>query len=139
MLLAALLLAAPVPPEVASKLVGGALTSGVAYARLQELTDTIGPRLSGLPGAEAAVRWALKKFQQDGLAARLEPVKVPHWVRGEESGEVLPAPGIVGHPLALTALGNSVEETSPPRSSRPRSSPTSALPRAARSSSSITR
>ncbi len=108
MLLALLLFAAPMPPDVASKLVGGALTGGVAYARLQELTDTIGPRLSGSPGAEAAVRWAMKKFQQDGLAARLEPVKVPHWVRGEESGEVLPAAGIVGHPLALTALGNSV-------------------------------
>ena len=106
--IALLLVAALVPPEVARSLVGGALTDGVAYARLQELTDTVGPRLSGSPGAEAAVRWALKKFQQDGLAARLEPVKVPHWVRGEESGEILPAAGAVGHPLALTALGNSV-------------------------------
>jgi carboxypeptidase Q len=108
LLLALLLLAAPVPPDVAARLVGGALTDGVAYARLQELTDTIGPRLSGSPGAEAAVQWALKKFQQDGLAARLEPVKVPHWVRGEESGEVLASAAAVAHPLALTALGNSV-------------------------------
>jgi Zn-dependent M28 family amino/carboxypeptidase len=106
--IALLLVAALVPPEVARALVGGALTDGVAYARLQELTDTVGPRLSGSPGAEAAVRWALKRFQQDGLTARLEPVKVPHWVRGEESGEILPADGIVGHPLPLTALGNSV-------------------------------
>jgi len=103
-----LLVSAPVPPDVARHLVGGALTDGVAYARLRELTDTIGPRLSGSPGAEAAVQWALKAFQQDGLAARREPVKVPHWVRGEESGEILPAAGIVGHRLALTALGNSV-------------------------------
>src|SRR5947208_1788483 len=57
---------------------------------------------------EAAVRWALKAFQQDGLAARREAVKVPHWVRGEESGEILPAAGVAGHRLALTALGNSV-------------------------------
>jgi hypothetical protein len=106
--IALLLMAALVPPEVARALVGGALTDGVAYSRLEELTDTVGPRLSGSPGAEAAVRWALKKFQQDGLAARLEPVKVPHWVRGEESGEILPAAGVTGHPLALTALGNSV-------------------------------
>ena len=108
MLLALLLVSAPVPPEVARHLVGGALTDGVAYARLRDLTDTIGPRLSGSPGAEAAVQWALKAFQQDGLAARREPVKVPHWVRGEESGEILQSPGIVGHRLALTALGNSV-------------------------------
>src|SRR5207253_6817375 len=91
-----------------SDLVGGALTSGVAYARLEELTDTIGPRLSGSAGAEAAVQWALKKLQQDSLAAHLEPVKVTHWVRGEESGEVLPSPGIAGHRLDLTALGNRV-------------------------------
>ena len=108
MWLALLLAAAPVPPEVARHLVGGALTDRIAYARLRDLTDTIGPRLSGSPGAEAAVQWALKTFQQDGLAARLEPVRVPHWVRGEESGEILPAPGVAGHRLALTALGNSV-------------------------------
>jgi Iap family predicted aminopeptidase len=108
LLVALLSVAAAVSPDVAHRLVGGALSDGVAYARLEELTDTIGPRLSGSPGAEAAVRWALQKFQQDGLRARLEPVKVPHWVRGEERGEILPQPGIVGHPLALTALGGSV-------------------------------
>ena len=108
MLLALLLAAAPVSPDVANRLVGGALADGVAYARLEELTDTIGPRLSGSPGAAAAVQWALKKFQQDGLVAHLEAVKVPHWVRGEERGEILPQPGIVGHPLALTALGNGI-------------------------------
>ena len=109
MLLALLLAASPsVSPDVARALVGGALTDGVAYARLQELTDSIGPRLSGSPGAEAAVQWAVKRLGEDGLAARLEPVKVPHWVRGEESGEILAAPGIAAHPLALTALGDSV-------------------------------
>ena len=108
MLLTLVLVTGNFPPDVAQRLVGGALTSGVAYARLEELTDTIGPRLSGSAGAEAAVQWALKKLQQDGLAAHLEPVKVTHWVRGEGSGEVLPSPGIAGHRLALTALGNSV-------------------------------
>ena len=108
MWIALLLLASPVPPDVAQRLVGGALTGGVAYARLEELTDGIGPRLSGSAGAEAAVQWALRKFQQDGLSARLEPVKVPHWVRGEESAEVLAANGIAGYRMAVTALGNSV-------------------------------
>ncbi len=110
MLLALLLVvsAVPVPPEVARRLIGGALTDGAAHARLQELTDSIGPRLSGSPGAEAAVRWAAQALEKDGLSVRLEPVKVPHWVRGEESGEILASPGIAAHPLALTALGNSV-------------------------------
>jgi carboxypeptidase Q len=108
-LLLALLLVSPVvSPDVGRQLVGGALSDGVAYSRLEELTDTIGPRLSGSAGAEAAVQWGLKKFREDGLAAHLEPVKVPRWVRGEERGEILPQPGIVGHPLYLTALGGSV-------------------------------
>jgi hypothetical protein len=102
------LLVAAFSPEAARQLVGGAMSDGVAYSRLEELSDTIGPRLSGSPGAEAAVRWAFEKFKQDGLMAHLEPVKVPHWVRGEERGEILPEPGIVGHPLVLTALGGSV-------------------------------
>ena len=63
-LLALLLVSAPVPPDVARHLVGGALTDGVAYARLRDLTDTIGPRLSGSPGAEAAVQWALSALPQ---------------------------------------------------------------------------
>jgi carboxypeptidase Q len=102
------LLAAPLySPEIAARLVGGALTDGVAYARAAELSDTIGPRLSGSPGAEAAVKWALQRFREDGLEVRAEPVKVPHWVRGEERAEILPARGRTGHPLAVTALGGS--------------------------------
>jgi hypothetical protein len=102
------LLATPaVSPEVAQQLIGGALSQGVAYSRLQELTDGIGPRLSGSPAAAAAVQWAQRKFQEDGLSVRLEPVKVPRWVRGEEHGEILAAPGIAQHPLAITALGGS--------------------------------
>lgn len=102
LLFAAMLL---LPPDVAQRLVGGALSDGLAYARLAELSDTIGPRLSGSPGAEAAVKWGLQRFREDGLAAHLEKLTVPHWVRGEERGEILsPA----AHPLALTALGGSV-------------------------------
>ena len=105
--LISLLAAPPYSPEIAARLVGSALTDGVAYARAAELTDGIGPRLSGSAGAEAAVKWALQRFRDDGLEVRTEPVKVPHWVRGEERGEVLPARNRSGHPLALTALGGS--------------------------------
>ena len=103
------LLAAPPPysPDVAARLVGSALTDGVTYARVAELSDGIGPRLSGSPGAEAAVKWALQRFREDGLDVRAEPVKVPHWIRGEERGEILPARGRAGQPLAITALGGS--------------------------------
>ena len=102
-----LLAAPPYSPEVAARLVGGALNDGVAYARLADLTDAVGARLSGSPGASVAVQWALRRFQEDGVAARTEPVKVPHWVRGEERAQVLPARGMLGHELAVTALGGS--------------------------------
>jgi carboxypeptidase Q len=105
--LLALVIAAAVSPQVAQQLMGGALSSGMASQRLEELTDGIGSRMSGSPGAAAAVQWAQKKFQDDGLTVRLEPVKVPHWVRGEEGGYVLAGPGIAWHKLALVALGNS--------------------------------
>ena len=95
-----------VPPE-AALLVGRALSEGGAYQRLAELTDTVGARLTGSPGAEAAVRWAQARFQRDGLATHLEPVRVKRWVRGAELAEVLPAPGWRGQPLAVTALGGS--------------------------------
>jgi Iap family predicted aminopeptidase len=106
--LLALLIAGALSPQVAQQLVGGAMSSGQASAKLEELTDGIGPRLSGSAGAEAAVQWALKKFQAEGVPAHLEAAKVPHWVRGEERGEVLAAPGTAQHPLAITALGGSV-------------------------------
>ncbi|HZI08781.1 MAG TPA: M20/M25/M40 family metallo-hydrolase, partial [Myxococcus sp.] len=93
--------------EVAERLIGPALTEGHAYARLAELTDGIGPRLSGTENAAAAVQWALRGFQADGVRAWTEPVKVPHWVRGEERGEVLASERTRGHPLSLLALGHS--------------------------------
>ena len=70
-------------PEAAEHIVGGALASGLAYARLAELTDTVGPRLSGTEGAAAAVQWALKRFGEDGLKAHLEKVRANHWERGD--------------------------------------------------------
>ncbi|MBU8898428.1 peptidase M28 family protein [Corallococcus sp. H22C18031201] len=93
--------------SAAERLVGGALAEGHAYARLAELTDGVGPRLSGSEGAEAAVAWALRSFQADGVKAWKEPVKVPHWVRGEGHGEVLASERTRGHPLELLALGGS--------------------------------
>ncbi|HLL52591.1 MAG TPA: M20/M25/M40 family metallo-hydrolase, partial [Myxococcaceae bacterium] len=94
--------------EAAARLIGGSLADGVAYQRLEELTDTVGPRLSGTPGYEAATRWALEKLKADGIPARLEKVMVPHWVRGEERAEVLASSKAPAHPLAITALGGSV-------------------------------
>jgi hypothetical protein len=87
--------------------VGALLQDPATYERLAELTDGIGPRLTGSAGAAAAVAWALATFRADGVKAWTEPVKVAHWVRGEEWGELLaPAPARPQR-LALTALGGS--------------------------------
>lgn len=62
-----------------------ALTEGKAYSMLEHLTTKIGARLSGSPGAASAVTWTeqtMKKFGFDSVY--LQPVMVPHWVRGKK-------------------------------------------------------
>jgi carboxypeptidase Q len=89
----------------AGRIIGAALTKNKAYERLQYLTDHIGNRLSGSRNLENAIAWALTKMKEDGLDnVRAEKVMVPHWVRGQESLEVLPS----GEKFPLLGLGNSV-------------------------------
>ena len=89
----------------AGRIIGGALTKNKAYERLQYLTDHIGNRLSGSRNLERAIAWALSRMKEDGLDnVRAEKVMVPHWVRGQESLEVIPS----GETLKLLGLGNSV-------------------------------
>ncbi len=91
--------------RAASLILGEEAVSGGAYAKLAWLTDRIGQRLSGSPGAAAAVAWALEEMRRDGLEnVRAEKVMVPHWVRGTESA-FLVSP--VSQRLAVTALGMS--------------------------------
>jgi len=89
----------------AGRIIGAALTKNKAYERLQYLTDHIGNRLSGSKNLERAIAWAVSRMQEDGLDnVRAEKVMVPHWVRGQESLEVMPS----GEKFALLGLGNSV-------------------------------
>jgi hypothetical protein len=87
------------------RIVDAATRRGRSFEILQHLTDRIGHRLSGSPGAEEAVRWTAERLRADGLDVRLEPVMVPHWVRGEETAEIV-APA--RQRLTATALGGSV-------------------------------
>ena len=87
-----------------------AYKSPYAYDLLQRLCHQVGPRLSGSPGAAAGVEFLRKEMESLGLQVWLQPCKVPHWVRGEERGELLDYPGKppgVRAPLALTTLGGS--------------------------------
>lgn len=88
-----------------------AIGSDYAYRQTAMLSDEIGPRLTGSPGAAAAVQRVAAELRTLGLEVKLEPVKVPHWMRGEETASLINwlnrAPGL-SQKLAVTALGGSV-------------------------------
>jgi len=61
------------------------LTQSACYASLKELCYDIGHRLSGSSQAARAVKWSyymLKNYGADSVF--LQPVKVPHWIRGKK-------------------------------------------------------
>ena len=90
----------------AGRIIGAALTQNRAYERLAYLTDRIGNRLSGSTNLERAIAWAVAEMTKDGLDnVRAEKVMVPHWVRGEESLELLTP---TATKLSLLGLGNSI-------------------------------
>lgn len=90
----------------ANRILDAALKDTLAYARLAELVDDYGHRLSGSASLEQALDWILAEMKKDGLDnVRGEPVMVPHWVRGQESATLI-APREV--PLHMLGLGGSV-------------------------------
>lgn len=77
-----------------------------SYERLGLLVDTVGPRMSGSKNLEKAIQIMYQNLQQDGLEdVHLEPVRIPHWERGEESAVML-QPRI--HKMAILGLGSSI-------------------------------
>lgn len=87
-----------------------ALSDDYAYQQVTHLTENIGPRPSGSPQAQAAVDYVADELRKLGLDVQLEPVKVPHWVRGAETASLVEypsqAPG-TSQKIVLTALGGS--------------------------------
>ena len=62
-----------------------ALTKSEAYYNLEYLSNEIGGRLSGSPEAQEAVEWGEKLMKDYNFdKVWLQPVMVPHWVRGEK-------------------------------------------------------
>jgi carboxypeptidase Q len=87
-----------------------ALVDGHAYENLRYLCKEIGPRLTGSPGAASAVDWGQDIMKSYGFdSVWLQPVMVPHWVRGaQEKAKVVGSKRMGDVPLTITALGNSV-------------------------------
>lgn len=97
------------PSEIgttAASLRDQAMKGTKAYDIVRSLTTEVGPRLAGSPGDRAGVEWGVRKMKELGFEnVRAEPVTVPHWERGAESGEIVsPWP----QPVVLAALGGSV-------------------------------
>jgi len=90
----------------AGRLIQAALADSFAYNRLATMTDRFGNRLSGSDALERTIDWVMEEMRRDGLQnVHGEPVMVPHWVRGEESAELLSPRA---QPLHMIGLGMSV-------------------------------
>src|SRR5262249_15288980 len=90
----------------ADKLIATALADDEGLRRLEFLCDRIGNRLSGSASLERAIEWAAAEMKKAGLEnVQTPPVKVPHWVRGQESAVML-AP--IEKRLTMLGLGMSV-------------------------------
>jgi len=86
-----------------------ALSKGKSYEMLYDLTVNIGPRLSGSPGAAAAVEWSrhtMEEYQLDSVW--LQPVMVPHWVRGQKEIGRIVSKKMGTIPVNVCALGGSI-------------------------------
>ncbi|MGA9393121.1 MAG: M20/M25/M40 family metallo-hydrolase [Candidatus Sulfotelmatobacter sp.] len=98
-----------------SAIKAAALNDEYAYRQLAHLTENIGPRPSGSAQARAAVEYVAAELRQLGLEVRLQPVTVPHWVRGAETAALVEYPGMVPgttQKIVLTALGGSTSTPS---------------------------
>src|SRR5579871_2712410 len=111
-LLAAVCLAADPAADIAhyqndaNRLIDAALKDQAGLDRLEYLCYRIGNRLSGSESLNRAVTWSAEEMKRAGLAnVRTIPVKVPHWVRGRESAEMIEP---MQKSLFMLGLGGSV-------------------------------
>ncbi len=92
------------------KIYDKSLAEGQSYQMLDYLCHKIGARLSGSPGAAAAVEWSRHVMEDSGFdSVWLQPVMVPHWVRGQkEIGRIINSKKMGTVELSVCALGGSV-------------------------------
>ncbi len=86
------------------------LSNGPVYENLRVLCKDIGNRLAGSPEAAAAVEYTRQLMMSyDFDTVYLQPVMVPHWVRGEkEIARVTNSEKYGSFDMNVLALGNSV-------------------------------
>ena len=90
----------------ADRIIDAALADSAAWQKMARITDTYGHRLAGSAALEAALDDILRTMRQEGLEnVHAEKVMVPHWVRGEESAQLI-EPRLAR--LPMLGLGGSV-------------------------------
>ena len=92
-----------------------ALASDYAYQQVAHLTENIGPRAVGSPQAQTAVNYVADELRRLGLDVKLEEVRVPRWIRGAETAELVEYPGQAPgttQKIVVTALGGNAPTTS---------------------------
>jgi hypothetical protein len=94
----------------AARILKASETDEDGYAALTYLCDHIGKRLSGTPQLNTAIAWGAELMRKAGLQnVTVQPVMVPRWVRGSESGTMMTTgAGAVNRPLHMLGLGMSV-------------------------------
>lgn len=110
LLAAAAALALPLPalaqtaPDVAA-LRDAALKDDLAWDIVEGITTEVGQRLAATEAEARARTWAVKKLTALGFQnVHIETYRMPVWVRGAETAEVV---GASAQKLAIAALGNS--------------------------------
>jgi hypothetical protein len=90
----------------ADRLIDAAMSSNTGMDRLQYLCDRIGNRLSGSAALVKAVDWSVGEMKDVGLQdVHLIITKVPRWIRGSESANLVEP---LQKPLFMLGLGGSV-------------------------------
>lgn len=92
--------------ENSKALIDASMNDEIGFERLTYMGDMFGPRFSGSKNLEDAIDWIVEEMRKDGFdKVWTQPVKVPHWVRGEESA-TLNIP--IERMLPMLGLGGSV-------------------------------
>lgn len=90
----------------AARLIGAALTDDGGWKKLEYLCDRIGHRIDGSAALTTAIQWVAGEMRGEGLANVQTPlVKVPNWVRGQESARLVEP---IDSPVSMLGLGGSV-------------------------------
>ena len=92
--------------DISLRIISEALSDSTAYERLAYLCDTFGPRLSGSKNLENSINWIIDEMKKDGLdRVEGQRVRVPTWIRGNESINILKP---FKKELSMLGLGGSV-------------------------------